>query len=272
MRPNIINIKAFTTDPARGNPATVVRGKIDDPEAIDAVRSATYPTVALVDAGSENEIPIRFFYNFGEIETFACGHATLAAAHVLFLERDVGELVLQNIHGNNIRVSKDARGRIVQQQPHPVIGRTDIDSKTIAAPLAISETEIRGELPQALVGMPRKMKLFVPVDHKTLVSLSRDFDQIKALCDSTGATGIIPYSFDTKTQAIHARHFPNRDEEDLVCGVGAVALAHLLNSNGYEQTEYEICFGPAERGVGTTYVKIKKETTLLIGEAVVEEA
>lgn len=80
-------IKAFTKDPIKGNPAVVIEGPIDSKESFRIVQQAACGVAAIIDTRVTGKIPIRFFYENGATETFACGHATLAAAYINFLSQ-----------------------------------------------------------------------------------------------------------------------------------------------------------------------------------------
>ncbi len=255
-------IKAFTQDPSKGNPAVVIEGPIDSEESFKAVQQAPYGVAAVIDTRATDKIPIRFFYENGLTETFACGHATLAAAYVAFptqKEQVIRSFV--NTKGVVINVVRLPDGRISQTQPAPEFKNFEDPKKDIAHALGISPSEILESPPVQLVGALDKMKLKIPVSLKTLLAIQRNFTTIRQFLNNysttdTAITGLVPFALDVEGCDIHARHFPNRDEEDLVCGVGSAALAKY--SQAYikpEQTDFNMRWGPGKEGAGNAIVK-----------------
>jgi len=113
------------------------------------------------------------------------------------------------------------------------------------------------------------MKLLIPIKLEALLKIARHHEKILALCQQTGATGLFPFALDAESCDAHARHFPNRDEEDLVCGVGSLALAHYLKHHTETpQNEFVVRCGPSEVGVGDVIVKIEDDQMYLEGYAV----
>ncbi|GLW95596.1 PhzF family phenazine biosynthesis protein [Actinokineospora globicatena] len=76
-------VDSFTDRPFRGNPAAVVLLTEDRPvEWMQAVAAEmNHSETAFVDMRGEDPIPLRWFTPVAEVDL--CGHATLAAAHVL---------------------------------------------------------------------------------------------------------------------------------------------------------------------------------------------
>lgn len=257
-------IKAFTKNPTRGNPAVVIEGPVDAEETLKVVREASCYTAAVIDTRHEDHIPIRFFYEHGRTETFACGHATLAAAQVS-LPEGVGEVrkTLVNQKGATIEIVRFSDGRISQQQPVPELQDTDISPKDIAEVLGINPDQILTDLPIQLAGSPGKMKLLIPVTRETLLGLKGNFAAIKNFCDAHPTiTGLFPFALDTKGFDAHARHFPKSDQEDLVCGVGALALAkYLRHHRSPEQNQFIILCGPGSEGAGEVIVRREETET-----------
>ncbi|MEK9160130.1 MAG: PhzF family phenazine biosynthesis protein [Patescibacteria group bacterium] len=256
-----ITVKAFTKNPELGNPAIVIDAPLDSEEAMNLVREAQCAVAAIIDT-RQNPIPIRFLYENGATETFACGHATLAAAHIAFPPQEQpvhGEFV--NTKGTTIEVTRFPDGKISQTQSVPEFRDLEIPKEELSEALHIDR--ILDDLPIQLVGAPGKMKLMIPVTLENLLKIQRDFTSIRALCTrySTEAdpiTGLFPFTVDAEKLDAHARHFPNRDEEDLVCGVGSVALAEYLQKHlRPNQQEFLLRCGPGLEGVGDLVVRME---------------
>ncbi|WP_424189961.1 PhzF family phenazine biosynthesis protein [Actinokineospora sp. G85] len=80
-------VDSFTDTPFRGNPAAVVvLDRRADPAWMQAVAAeVNLSETAFVEVGGDGPLPLRWFTPRAEVDL--CGHATLAAAHVLGGER-----------------------------------------------------------------------------------------------------------------------------------------------------------------------------------------
>jgi PhzF family phenazine biosynthesis protein len=101
MYGSIYFIDTFTTVPFRGNPTAVclVDDSFSAEKMLLVAAELNLPVTAFVmnRTAPENSYTIRYFTTITEIP--ACGHATLAAARVLY-ERGAGEMVfLHTISG-----------------------------------------------------------------------------------------------------------------------------------------------------------------------------
>lgn len=143
----------------------------------------------------------------------------------------------------------------------PEFKNFDGSKKDVADALGIVPGDILDNFPIKLVGAPDKMKLKIPVGLKTLLAIQKNFTEIHKFCSNyttteTTITGLVPFALDVEEYDIHARHFPNRDEEDLVCGVGSVALSKYLQAyHKPKQTDFNICWGPGKEGAGNAIVR-----------------
>lgn len=275
--PKISYIKAFTQEPERGNPAAVIEGNVEGEDALTAVREARYAISAIIDTSASGDVPIRFFYENGATETFACGHATLAAAHVLLpgtSHKITRNLI--NAKGNIIEVVRFKDGRISQEQPTPDVLDLKFEKSKVAEALGIHPDQIESHLPIRLAGIEGKTKLLIPVEKETLIALNRDFTKIKTFCDNYSSntaliTGLFPFATNLEDYDAHARHFPSRDEEDLVCGVGSLALAEYLKQHLQPtQNQFNILCGPGTDGVGEVIISMKDGKVFIEGYAVEE--
>src|SRR3954464_14447632 len=81
----IYQVDAFTSEPFRGNPAAVclLDQLADERWMQDVAAEMNLAETAFVfDATEENQFGLRWFTPLKEVKL--CGHATLAAAHVLW--------------------------------------------------------------------------------------------------------------------------------------------------------------------------------------------
>ena len=84
MKIPIYIIDTFTSEKFKGNPTSVfLLEKALDNETLHSVaKELSLPVTAFVETGNAENLAIRYFTVTGEIP--ACGHATLAAARVIF--------------------------------------------------------------------------------------------------------------------------------------------------------------------------------------------
>lgn len=100
-------VDAFTDRPFRGNPAAVfLHEEPLDPRAMQLIaREMNLSETAFVGPLTEGARPIRWFTP--AVEVSACGHATLAAGHVLMEEAESRSPVLLRSAGGDVTVRSD---------------------------------------------------------------------------------------------------------------------------------------------------------------------
>lgn len=107
-------VDAFTSVPFAGNPAGVCLTDSDDAEWMQAVAAEiNVSETAFVDVTtleSTGEVGLRWFTP--TVEVSLCGHATLAAAHVLFAEGDAGSPVSFRTASGVLRAESTGSGAI----------------------------------------------------------------------------------------------------------------------------------------------------------------
>lgn len=109
-------VDAFTKDQFKGNSAAVVmlESWLDDSVMQNIAKENNLSETAFMVPTNQNSFEIRWFSPLTEIDF--CGHATLAASHVLFFELDytgaitfltrkVGQLAVTLTHNNAIKMS-----------------------------------------------------------------------------------------------------------------------------------------------------------------------
>ena len=114
------HIDAFAQMPFAGNPAGVCPLETALPAAlmqqIAAENSLAETAFFVPRAGTPAEFDLRWFTPAVEIDL--CGHATLAAAHVLFQHLGfTGEQVVFHSQSGPLRVAREANGRLVLDFP-----------------------------------------------------------------------------------------------------------------------------------------------------------
>jgi PhzF family phenazine biosynthesis protein len=114
------HVDAFAQTPFTGNPAGVCPLEAPLPAAlmqqIAAENSLAETAFFVPRAGQSAEFDLRWFTPAVEIDL--CGHATLAAAHVLFQHLGfTGEQVTFHSQSGPLRVTREASGRLVLDFP-----------------------------------------------------------------------------------------------------------------------------------------------------------
>ncbi len=119
----VYHVDAFTRRPFHGNPAAVViaAGKWPSDDVMHAIACETnQPMTAFVLAGKGKSIGLRWFNAVKEFDL--CGHATLAAAHVLWNHEKVkGNAITFTTLGGDVQVSRDRDLIALQLQARPAV-------------------------------------------------------------------------------------------------------------------------------------------------------
>ena len=168
----IYQVDAFADKVFSGNPAAVM----PLPQWLD---DTTLQAIALENNLSETAFLVARDEGYGlrwftpAVEVNLCGHATLAAAHVLFehLEHS-GEEVLFHTHSGELRVRRSARG-LTLDFPAAVLQPVDVDLAVCEALGATaSEAVVPADSPQAVV--------YVYEFEEDVASLQPDFAALRA--------------------------------------------------------------------------------------------
>lgn len=117
------HVDAFTRRAFHGNPAAVVvvTGKWPTDDVMHAIACETnQPMTAFVLAGKGKSIGLRWFNAVKEFDL--CGHATLAASHVLWNHEKVkGNAITFNTLGGDVQVARDRDLIAIQLQARPAV-------------------------------------------------------------------------------------------------------------------------------------------------------
>jgi PhzF family phenazine biosynthesis protein len=164
----IYQVDAFTDRVFGGNPAAVMplEAWLDDAllQSI-AMENNLSETAFLVPAGEGYEL--RWFTPTVEVDL--CGHATLAAAHVLFEHRaHAGDEVSFNTHSGELHVHRSAAG-LTMDFPAALLTGSDVQLSVCDALGAIASEAV-------LVGdEPHKNAIYVYEFEEDVAGLSPDF-------------------------------------------------------------------------------------------------
>ncbi|HVU64046.1 MAG TPA: PhzF family phenazine biosynthesis protein [Phycisphaerales bacterium] len=145
----IFHVDAFTSRPLHGNPAAVVLidGKWPDDALLQAIAAETnQPMTAFVQAGKGSKgkkIGLRWFNARQEFEL--CGHATLAAAHVLFDHMGVRGDITFATDAGDLPVSRDDDRYVLAMRARPPVRVRITNDLCAALGHEPSEVHISGE-------------------------------------------------------------------------------------------------------------------------------
>lgn len=123
----LYQVDAFATGVFKGNPAAIIpleQWLPDETLQAIAMENNLSETAYMVPA--ERGYALRWFTP--EVEVDLCGHATLAAAHVLFHHlEEAGDLVCFQTRSGELRVSRSARG-LTLDFPAAQLVATEVDA------------------------------------------------------------------------------------------------------------------------------------------------
>ena len=218
----VYQVDAFTSYPFGGNPAGVVTDAagLTEEEMLKIAREMNCSETAFVlpAINPKADFRIRFFTPSEEVDL--CGHATIAAFHVLAMEEKIKldckeKLIYQETKAGILPVNLVAGyngklDRVVMGQTLPKIIGTNKDIYKVAELLGleISDLSLDG-LPLQIVstGLPDMM---VPVkDLTTLKKVSPDFSSLAKYQREKGFISIHAFTFETEdsNNTVHTRDF-----------------------------------------------------------------
>jgi PhzF family phenazine biosynthesis protein len=244
-------VDTFSSDPYSGNPAPVMicENFPDDMHKIAA--ELNFPSTAFVTLTQNDRFDIRWFSP--KVELALCGHALLAAAHILYQEKLIsGEKILFDSLFGSLEVVRDPEQYILNFPLQSVSKRND---KSIFQKL-FDVVDIH-EVYQA-----QDAVIVVLDSDEDLQKLTLDFSAIKKI----EATAII-VTAPSQVYDFVSRVFAPRDgiNEDPVTGSSHCKLANYWS----KRLEKNIlrAYQASERG-GYIDIEIKNDRVLLKGSAV----
>ncbi len=207
MKADVRLVRAFTNDPAQGNPAGVVLNadNLSDDQMLSVAQALDYSESAFVQSSDKADFRIRFFASKGEVEL--CGHATLATFHSL-LEK--GALTLnatgvtqftQETKAGVFVVECYPDGKIMMTQNDPFFGNTEPGRQKIATLLGLEENDI-AQWPVQTVSTA-VAKLMVPVvSPDRLVAAKPDLKAIIQYSEVNHVKGMYLFARDTSENGV----------------------------------------------------------------------
>lgn len=232
-------VDAFTREPFGGNTAGVVilDGDFPDERLMQQVAAELrYSETAFVQRQEPDEFTVRYFTPMGEVDL--CGHATIAAFHVLGLLgmlRD-DRLITNHTLAGDLKVNID-RQVMMQMAPPTVINRP-IDADRLHRIMAPAITRWPQDLPIEVVstGLP---DIIMPVDSvEALNALAPDMDALAALSKELEVVGVHAWAPCNDGYTAHVRNFGPLYgiPEESATGTANAALTHYLSLHGLVAT------------------------------------
>jgi len=241
-RVDTFTVNAFTRDSLGGNPAGVVldaNGLSEGQMAAIAAELGMSET-AFVMASQSCDLRVRFFTPSSEVQL--CGHATIAAWHLL-LERGAvpaGEYTMETLAGpQSISCRQD--GLVTMSQNLPQFGAI-LAPGPVAAVLGLEGADLLpSEQMPVQIASTGLHKIFAPIGSLSAIRrITPDLAAIEALSREHGAIGIYCFTLETLHGAsAHCRNFAPvvGIKEDSATGTSAAATACLLVHHGLVATE-----------------------------------
>lgn len=232
---NAYAVNAFTKNGNGGNPAGVVLDAQDfDDEMMQSIATTLcHSETAFVVARKDGEFDIRYFTPVEEVKL--CGHATIAAFHILRERGRVknGQFTINTAAGKFIVWVN--RKKIVMQQAKPEFFSNHPKTK-IANMLGLDFYSIHKDLPCQVVSSGLR-DIMVPVkDLETLLKIKPNMNKIKKYCAENNVVSLHVFSLETKSKksVAQCRNFAPAvgTPEESATGISNAALASYLFKHG----------------------------------------
>ncbi|MGI3903276.1 MAG: PhzF family phenazine biosynthesis protein, partial [Janthinobacterium lividum] len=216
MDPVVQVVDVFAASQNGGNPAPIVIHAMgmSDADMQRVARQYGHESGFVLPAptGSDYDFELRFWVPNHEMEM--CGHATVGAVWLLrqsgrLPERSVVLLTRSGRVEARVTDVDEGEARVEITQPR---GRVDAvpqeDALEILDLLGVSGAELAADPVQN--ACTSRVKTLIPLRSTAILDgLRPDFDQIEALCERIGSTGLYPYAAaDGAGQVFEARQFP----------------------------------------------------------------
>jgi len=241
-----ILVKAFTTDKEKGNPAGVIltADHLTENEMIAIAKDLGFSESAFVQTSDKADYKIRFFTARQEVDL--CGHATLAAFHVLVTNKLITFTDNQPIQRTMetkvgiFPVICYSDGLIMMEQQSPQYMEPEIDRRLIAKLLSLNEEDFLDYPIQPV--STGATKLMIPIKSlNRLFAIMPNLEGIEKYSRDKNIRGFYPFTFETidKDADFHTRMFNPLVgiDEDPITGVAWGALACYIRHNNISNKE-----------------------------------
>ncbi len=230
-------VHAFTRDDHGGNPAGVVvdADGLDEAQMQAIAARLGMSETAFVMSSQACDLRVRFFTPTAEVRL--CGHATIAAWHLLLDNGTIGpgDYTMQTLAGAQ-SISCDASGLVTMSQNLPQFGAR-IAPEPVAEVLGLSASDlVDAQQMPVQVASTGLHKIFAPIGSlEAIQRIQPDLEGIARLSRGHGAIGIYCFTRETLRGATaHCRNFAPvvGISEDSATGTSAAATACLLAHHG----------------------------------------
>ncbi|MGI5962705.1 MAG: PhzF family phenazine biosynthesis protein [Lawsonibacter sp.] len=236
MRETVYTV-AFQAQPGGGNPCPVTlhADALTEQEMQRMTKLFGVESAFLMEPTRPDcQVKARYFVPLHEMEM--CIHATVASTVVL-VERgmfSVSPIVFETSCGAvraDWRREKDGSISVGVFQFLPRFMQKNPSREEVCQVLGITPDDLGEGVIQSVA--TSRWKLIVPLKNRTVLDgLTPNFEELWALCDRYGTTGLYPFCREDSTQGrlFYARQFPKRAgyPEDPATGVAASALGAYL--------------------------------------------
>ena len=228
-------VDAFTSEPFGGNPAGVVLLDGDFPSEHlmrQVAAELKYSETAFVQQNGLREFTVRYFTPAGEVDL--CGHATIAAFHVLWMKgllRNDQPIVNHTLAGD-LKVMIEEQVMIQMATPRVLPAPIDLERlhRIMAGEIAICWPDMPVEI--VSTGLP---DIIMPVGNvDDLNALKPDMAALTELSRELDVTGVHAFALGDDGFTAHVRNFaPLYDiPEESATGTANGALTHYLHRRG----------------------------------------
>ena len=228
-------VDAFTSEPFGGNPAGVVLldGDFPNERLMQQVAAELrYSETAFVQQNGLREFTVRYFTPAGEVDL--CGHATIAAFHVLWLKgllRNDRPIVNHTLAGDLMVMIED---QVMMQMAAPRVLQTPIEPEQLQRVIAGGVTTVWSDMPIEIVstGLPDIILPVGSVDN--LNALQPDMAALAELSRELDVTGVHAFALSDDGYTAHVRNFAPLYgiPEESATGTANAALTHYLQRRG----------------------------------------
>ena len=228
-------VDAFTSEPFGGNPAGVVLldGDFPNERLMQQVAAELrYSETAFVQQNGLREFTVRYFTPAGEVDL--CGHATIAAFHVLWLKgllRNDRPIVNHTLAGDLMVMIED---QVMMQMAAPRVLQTPIEPEQLQRVMAGGVTTVWSDMPIEIVstGLPDIILPVGSVDN--LNALQPDMAALAELSRELDVTGVHAFALSDDGYTAHVRNFAPLYgiPEESATGTANAALTHYLQRRG----------------------------------------
>ena len=238
-------VDAFTSEPFGGNPAGVVLLDDDFPSEklmLQVAAELRYSETVFVLQQDYTEFTMRYFTPRAEVDL--CGHATIAAFHVLLVRGKVLDYqpIVNHTRAGDLLVNIDKT--VMMQMAMPVTVDRPIDTDRLHRIMAGQTPMEWPELPVEIVstGLP---DIIMPVKGlNELNALRPDMDALTEMSQELDVVGVHAFTLADDGYTAHVRNFAPRFDipEESATGTANAALTHYLAHHGLVGTDNECRF------------------------------